>query len=110
MIIDYRLLGKRLASIRKEQKITQERLAEMTDLANNYISNIETGRSIPSLETLVKLCESLKITPNDLLLGTVQTAEDYQAHETLADYAKCTARERRMVQQFITLLLNERDT
>ena len=81
MVIDYALLGKRLASIRKKRGWTQERLAEKTNLANNYISNIENNRSIPSLETLVKLCEALEVTPNDLLLGSSQASDTYLADE-----------------------------
>ena len=77
MLNDYSLIGKRLAAIRKDKKLTQEKLAELTDLANNYISNIENSRSIPSLETLVKLCNALEITPNDLLIGAVKTAPNY---------------------------------
>ena len=109
MVIYYKLLGKRLATVRKTRELTQERLAEMTDLANNYISNIETGRSIPSLETFIKLCEALEILPNDLLLGTVQTAEDYRTQEVLEGYEQCTPYERRLVQKFVAMLLCERE-
>jgi len=109
MMIDYRLLGQRLAKIRKQRKLTQERLAEMTDLANNYISNIENGRSIPSLETLAKLCEALDVTPNEFLMGTVHDSETYCEQEIMDDYKKCTAHERRLVQKFIAMLIDERE-
>lgn len=108
MHIDYSLLGKRLASTRKERNLTQEKLAEMTNLANNYISNIENSRSIPSLETLVKLCEALEITPNDLLTGASEQSEYYMDKDIAVNLQHCTPKEKRLISGFISLLLEER--
>jgi transcriptional regulator with XRE-family HTH domain len=69
--IDYSQLGKNIAKYRKFNGLTQEKLAEFIDLSSNHVSNIENNHSIPSLETLVKICEVLNITPDVLLLGTV---------------------------------------
>ena len=68
--IDYAALGKRIASLRRKKGFTQEQLAEMAELSIVYISHIENSHSIPSLETVMKLCAALEITPNELLLGT----------------------------------------
>ena len=56
--------------------MTQEQLAEKAELSNIYISHIENSRSIPSLETLMKLCSALDITPDEVLLGTKQDMEN----------------------------------
>ena len=109
MVNDYSLIGKRLAAIRKERKLTQEKLAELTDLANNYISNIENNRSIPSLETLVKLCNALEITPNDLLLGAATTSQNYLTNELCEKINTCTPKEKRLIDGFISLLISERN-
>lgn len=77
MDIDYQALGKRISNLRRQKKLTQEELAEKTDLSTNYISHIENSRSIPSLETLMKLCAAMDVTPNELLLGTSQNRTDY---------------------------------
>ena len=109
MIVDYSLIGRRLAYFRKKQKMTQEQLAEKTDLANNYISNIENSRSIPSLETLVKLCDALGVTPNDILLGASINSQQYLHDELQDKLALCTPKEKRLVEGFISLLLAERE-
>lgn len=108
MIVDYSLMGKRLADIRKNKKLTQEALAEQTDLANNYISNIENSRSIPSLETLVKLCGALNVTPNDILLGTSTTSELYMRKELEDKISSLSPKEKRMVYGFISLIQSEK--
>lgn len=79
MYIDFKLLGKRISQRRHELGIKQNELAEKAEIANNYLSNIETGRSIPSLETFSRLCVVLNATPDSFLLGTVKTDDVTQS-------------------------------
>lgn len=109
MTIDYSAIGKRIALIRKQNGITQEQLAEKAELSNIYISHIENSRSIPSLETLMKLCSALDITPDEVLLGTKQDMENYLQSDIQKKLILCTPKERRMVSRFIDLLLEERE-
>lgn len=76
MEINYKKLGENLARIRKEQKKKQSEVEELAGLSQKYLSNIENAKSIPSLEVLVKLCEALKVTPNEVLLGVTQNETD----------------------------------
>ncbi len=73
MNIDFELLGKRISQRRHELGLKQCTLAEKSGISNNYLSNIENGRSIPSLETFSDICIALSITPDYLLLGTMRT-------------------------------------
>ena len=54
-------LGKKIKQIRKEKKLTQEKLAEMINIEVPSLSNIETGKFAPSVETLQKLCDVLEV-------------------------------------------------
>jgi transcriptional regulator with XRE-family HTH domain len=108
MTIDFRLLGKRIASARKKKGLTQERLAEHAELTNTYVSNIERGRSIPSLETLMKLCSALGCTPDTVLLGTNVGDKHYLEHDIQSRLALLGACDRRLVMGMIDLLLRER--
>ena len=109
MTIDYSAVGKRISLIRKNRGMTQEQLAEKAELSNIYISHIENSRSIPSLETLMKLCSALDITPDEVLLGTQQDMENYLQSDIQKKLILCTPKERRMVSRFIDLLLEERE-
>ena len=109
MTIDYSAVGKRISLIRKNRGRTQEQLAEKAELSNIYISHIENSRSIPSLETLMKLCSALDITPDEVLLGTKQDMENYLQSDIQKKLILCTPKERRMVSRFIDLLLEERE-
>lgn len=49
------------------RKDSQENVAEKSNLSVDTISSIERAKSIISSLTLVKLCNALNITPNDIL-------------------------------------------
>jgi len=55
------LIGKRIKSIRKSRRLTQEQLAEKANLHSKYISSLECGRENPTLEVFLKLSSALKI-------------------------------------------------
>ena len=44
----------------------QSQLAEAVGVNSNHISSIEHGKVAPSLECFVKICDTLKITPDYL--------------------------------------------
>ncbi len=60
-----------LRSTRNAIKMSQEELAELADISVDTISNIERGKFLPSLLTLIKLCNALNVTPNDILRDTL---------------------------------------
>ncbi len=53
--------GNRLTELRKERKMTQDKLAELSGLTRVYISGIEQGKRNVSLEVIDKLAEALEI-------------------------------------------------
>ncbi|MEE0777179.1 MAG: helix-turn-helix transcriptional regulator [Bacillota bacterium] len=109
MSIDYSLIGKRIAKVRKSRGYTQDNLAERANLSNNYISHIEKSHSIPSLETFVNLCEALEVTPDEILLGSVKESETYLNSEIDNKLSGCSPYEKEMIDGFIDLLLSKRD-
>ena len=59
--------GQRLRQLRKDKKLTQERLAELTHLSKDQISFLERGKSGTTLDRLGILAEALDIPVKDLL-------------------------------------------
>ena len=60
-------LGKNIAKIRKDNKLTQDDLAEKYFVTRQTISNWENGKSYPDLETLVKISDDFKISLDVLI-------------------------------------------
>ena len=57
----YREIGKRIRDIRTQAEITQEKLAELSGVSSNFISQIERGRNKCSLETISNLSSALNV-------------------------------------------------
>lgn len=62
-----KLFGRRLRELRKTRGLTQEALAESSDLSGNYISDLELGLKVPSLTILVRLSIALDVATPELL-------------------------------------------
>ncbi len=60
------LFGKRLAFLRAERKLTQEQLAELSDVSTDLISLIERGKRSPSFTTIAKLSNALSVEISEL--------------------------------------------
>ncbi len=55
------MIGDRLRELRKEKNLSQGDIEQRTGLLRCYISRIENGHSVPSLETLEKMAGALQI-------------------------------------------------
>ena len=58
-------LGQKIRIERQKRKMSQEKLAEITNLDRTYISSLERGKRNPSFLILKKLAECLDVNPND---------------------------------------------
>lgn len=61
-------LGKRIATLRKQQGMNQEEFADVSGKMINTISNIERGLSDPKVTTLLSLAQALNV-PIDSLFN-----------------------------------------
>ncbi len=60
-------LGVRISQLRMRAGMTQAKLSEEADLSVDSISRIERGDRAPSLESLEKIAEALRVDPAELL-------------------------------------------
>lgn len=64
---DKKLIGIRLREFRKQHGYSQERVAELADMASNYLSRIEMGKENPTVDTFLKLARAYKVELWELL-------------------------------------------
>lgn len=76
------VLSQNLKSARLSSNLTQENLAEMSDISLNFLKDVEGCRSGISLLTLINVCHSLNITPNELLKDFFK--DSYDKSENMA--------------------------
>lgn len=104
MKIDAKLIGNRIRIIRKKQSLTQEQLAELADISVVYVSKLEHGQRVPSLETLLEICNVLNCSMDDLLedhLNVVNPATENQIDTLLAN---ASSADRKFLAQLLTSL------
>lgn len=83
MELDYRAIGRRIKKERKEQKITQQELAEKVDVCTSHISNIEQGKKPLSLPTLIAICNALNVTADKFLIENYEQNDELLKNEIL---------------------------
>ncbi len=76
-------LGLNIKKYRKGLKYTQLELAEKTNLSTVHISHIENGSVKMSVDTLISMCNVLKVTPNDILEGQYEIGTEYFGNDSL---------------------------
>ena len=69
--MDFKQGGQAIQRIRKERGMTQEQLAELTDVASNSISRIERGLLMPALPTLIDICNALGTGADSILAAYI---------------------------------------
>ena len=60
-------LGKNMKRIRVKKKMSQGDIARALEVDRGYISNIENGKKNPTLATIQKLADALKVLADELL-------------------------------------------
>jgi transcriptional regulator with XRE-family HTH domain len=81
-------VGKRIRFIRKQQKRTQEEIAELCGFTKSLLSKIETGATMPPVATLMKIAEALGVRVSDLLEEESESGTVYTTAEQCENNAK----------------------
>ncbi|MBU1006873.1 MAG: helix-turn-helix domain-containing protein [Candidatus Omnitrophica bacterium] len=62
------ILSDKIRSFRNSKAWTQERLAEEVDIHTTYISRIESGKKLPTLNIICKIAQALGVNTYELLM------------------------------------------
>lgn len=86
-------IGKFIAELRKEQKITQEQFGEKIGVTNKTMSRWKTGTYLPPADALLSISELFNVSINEILSGKRLSAEEYKeaAEENLAQTIKASS-------------------
>ena len=60
-------LGNKIKNIRYNNNISQEEMAKILKINRNYLSRIETNKSLPTAEVLTRLAEEFNVSIDSLL-------------------------------------------
>jgi transcriptional regulator with XRE-family HTH domain len=58
---------KKLKEVREENNLTQEQLAELSEISDRHLRNLETASTKPSAEVLCRISYVLDVSMDDLM-------------------------------------------
>ena len=67
MVVNLDNIGERIKCERLKQSLKQYELAKIASISNTFLSDIEVGRTSPSLKTLDKIAKALGMTIKEFL-------------------------------------------
>ena len=93
MQLNYIVLGQRIQKIRKNKHISQAVLSAIIDKSAGYISYLERGTKVMSLETFVSIANALEVSTDTLLNRQLTGATEMSNIEAQRIFANCSAYE-----------------
>lgn len=78
MKLDLVQIGKFIAELRKDQKLTQEQLGEKIGVTNKTISRWENGNYLPPADMLLVMSQLFDVSVNEILSGKRLSVEEYK--------------------------------
>ena len=104
LICDFREIGNRLYAARKRKGLSQAEVAEKAKLSDRTYADIERGKVNMRVETAIRICEALQITPNDLFCE--QKSDIYTKEEIQQMLDQCSENERKTAYQVLWIILH----
>ena len=76
-----------------QKKLTQEQLAERAGISTSFLGHIERGTRKASLDTVIRLCNALKVSPSILLQDSLDSDLLGDRNQSLSDDQRKLLRE-----------------
>ncbi len=108
LVFDSRKIGNRLLAFRKRMGMTQAEVAENAGLSDRTYADIERGNANMRTETLLKICEVLHITPDEVLTEENNTLAEKQ-EELIARLNACSPKDKQTALTLLSVFLKSLD-
>lgn len=104
LVFDFHTIGNKLLSFRKQAGMTQEEVAEKAGLSSRTYADIERGSVNMRIETILRICNVLHITP-DAILTEEQFSLDIQQETIMQRLNACSPQNRETALKLLDVYL-----
>ncbi len=108
LIFDFRMIGNKLLAVRKRYGMTQIDVAVAAGLSERTYADIERGSTNMRIETVLKICDALHITPDEILTEDTPMLVARQA-ELFEQLNSCSAKNRETALNLLSVYLKSLD-
>ena len=105
LIFDFRAIGNRLLSVRKRLGLTQSEVAEAAGLSDRTYADIERGSVNMRIESILKICNVLHITPDEILTQEADSIS-VKENELIEKLNACNPKDKETALQLLAVFLN----
>jgi transcriptional regulator with XRE-family HTH domain len=96
-------IGEVIKTFRSQRGLSQGDIERRTGLLRCYLSRVENGHTVPSLETLAKIAEAMEISLADFFPGT-ETPRDKETQKMLGELSQDEIRFLAEIKKYSTTL------
>lgn len=104
LIFDTRKIGNNLLSVRKKAGLTQAEVAEAAGLSDRTYADIERGSVNMKIETILRICEALHVTPDEVLTEENPSFANKQ-NEIFERLNSCSPKEKEIALNLLSVYL-----
>ena len=104
LVFDLRAIGNKLLVIRKRMGMTQAEVAEAAGLSDRTYADIERGTVNMRTETILRICNVLHITPDEVLTEESNSLNTKQA-ELWEKLNGCNPKDKETALQLLSVFL-----
>lgn len=108
LVFDLHIIGNKLLSIRKRMGMTQAEVAEAACISDRTYADIERGAVNMRTETILKICDVLHITPDEILTDE-ETSINLRQSELWERLNACSPKDKETALQLLTVFLRSLD-
>lgn len=73
---EQRRLGERIRKLRLDLRLTQEKLAEASQISAGYVAQVETGSAVPSVPALLRIAGALSVPVSSIISALDAVPDD----------------------------------
>ena len=108
LVFDLHTIGNKLLIIRKRMGMTQAEVAESAGLSDRTYADIERGTVNMRTETILRICNTLHITPDEILTEE-STSLFTQQTELWERLNACNSKDKETALQLLSIYLKSLD-
>ena len=108
LVFDLHSIGNKLLTVRKRMGMTQAEVAESAGLSDRTYADIERGTVNMRTETILRICNTLHITPDEILTEE-STSLSIQQAELWERLNACNTKDKETALQLLSVYLKSLD-
>ncbi|MGN0171797.1 MAG: helix-turn-helix domain-containing protein [Acutalibacteraceae bacterium] len=108
LVFDLHSIGNKLLIVRKRMGMTQAEVAESAGLSDRTYADIERGTVNMRIETILRICNTLHITPDEILTEE-STSLSIQQTELWERLNACNSKDKETALQLLAIYLKSLD-